>query len=200
MGGRWEHIEDLTCFMARTTVHVKRSQRENVAYFRQDMNSGRFDFDGKSWVREQKLLFPEFIAVAENERQKRKAGLHGDTLYCQESLNGHPELESMFSHWNWDWITTRCKAAGWRLPRINVLFMGSLGATTPAHFDEQHNFLHQVRGRKLVVVFPYTDYPKMYPFPTTHPCDRCSMVEIQAPDFGRFPRFREAQGLYCILE
>lgn len=198
--GCWERIEDLTSIMARSTVLVKRSKRENVAYFRSDMNSGRFDFDAKSWVRENKMMFPEFVAVAEAERQKLKAGIPGDTLYCQESFNGHPELDAEFGSWKWDWIINRCKAAGWQLPRINVLFMGSMGATTPAHFDEQHNFLHQVRGRKLVVVFPHTDYSKMYPFPTTHPCDRCSMVEIRAPDFGRFPRFREAQGLYCILE
>ena len=36
---------------------------------------------------------------------------------------------------------------GWGLPETNVLFMGTEAATTPAHFDEQHNFLNQVACR-----------------------------------------------------
>ena len=47
--------------------------------------------------------------------------------------------------------------------------------------------------RVQVVLFPFTDYPKMYPFPTTHPCDRQSMVDVAAPDLARFPRFADAQ-------
>lgn len=80
-----------------------------------------------------------------------------------------------------------------------MLFMGMEGATTPAHFDEQHNFLNQVRGHKLVVLFPPEDYTRLYPFPVTHPCDRCSMVDVRQADLQRFPRFAEAQGHVVTL-
>ena len=63
------------------------------------------------------------------------------------------------------------------------------GAETPLHFDERENLFfqagcfcrgirgrivpdRQVRGLKEIVVFPFVDYSKLYPFPTTHPCDR----------------------------
>jgi len=88
---------------------------------------------------------------------------------------------------------------GWGLPETNVLFMGTVGATTPAHFDEQHNFLNQVRGKKTIVLFPPDDYTRMYPFPVTHPCDRCSMVDVHNADLERFPRFSEARGHVITL-
>merc|ERR1712113_673668 len=93
----------------------------------------------------------------------------------------------------------QCQRHGWGLPESNVLFMGSEGATTPAHFDEQHNFFNQVRGHKFVALFPPDDYTRMYPFPVTHPCDRCSMVDVRNPDFDRFPRFMEARGHVTTL-
>merc|ERR1712054_116779 len=49
------------------------------------------------------------------------------------------------------------------------------------------------------VLFPHVEYNRMYPFPVTHPCDRQSMVDVEDPDYSRFPRFKEATGNYTML-
>lgn len=203
---RWEDLEALTKTMAKTEVLVKRSARLNVAYFKEERNTGGFAFDAKSFVREEKVPFKDFVASADAAAARGRGptgadstGNGGDVLYCQETFTGHPELENEFSSWDWTWAVQQCQRHGWGLPETNVMFMGTEGASTPAHFDEQHNFLNQVRGQKAVILFPPTDYTRMYPFPVTHPCDRCSMVDVQRPDLDKFPRFAEATGHYTVL-
>lgn len=206
----WEDLDVLTRTMSRTKVLVKRSRRDTVAYFRAERNEGRHPFHPDEYVRESKVPFSEFIAEANVTRdrrgaqgscadQKGKEVAEGDVLYCQETFMNHPELQDEFSAWDWTWVLRQCKRHGWGLPETNVLFMGTEGATTPAHFDEQHNFLQQVRGEKLVVLFPPDDYTRMYPFPVTHPCDRCSLVDVRTPDLERFPNFREVRGQVTTL-
>lgn len=36
----------------------------------------------------------------------------------------------------------------------------------------------QIRGLKEIVVYPFVDYARLYPFPTTHPCDRQCLVSM----------------------
>jgi len=196
--------------MAKTSVLVKTSKRESVAYFRAERNAGKHNFSGENFVKEAKVPFREFVARADKlhdsarkaEAEKCSVGESSDpcdVLYCQETFTGHPELEKEFGTWDWKWVLEQCTRYGWGLPETNVLFMGSEGATTPAHFDEQHNFLNQVRGHKLVVLFPPDDYTCMYPFPVTHPCDRCSLVDVRNADLEHFPRFKQARGHVAIL-
>lgn len=121
--------------------------------------------------------------------------------YLQETLSGHSEMASEFSSWKWELPVRISAACGWGLPDSNELFMGMKNAETPLHFDERENLFYQIRGQKEVVVFPFTDYTRLYPFPTTHPCDRQSMVgSPKEPDLEAFPKFPEAQGHYATLK
>ena len=121
--------------------------------------------------------------------------------YLQETLSGHSEMASEFSTWKWELPVRISAACGWGLPDSNELFIGMKGAETPLHFDERENLFYQIRGQKEVVCFPFTDYPRLYPFPTTHPCDRQSMVgSPKEPDLEAFPKFREAKGYYATLK
>ncbi|MBB3223355.1 cupin-like domain-containing protein [Pseudoduganella umbonata] len=65
---------------------------------------------------------------------------------------------------------------------------------TPAHFDESHNLACVVGGRRRFTLFPPEQVANLYlgpldfaPTPTP-----ISLVAFRAPDFGRFPKFREA--------
>jgi hypothetical protein len=65
---------------------------------------------------------------------------------------------------------------------------------TPAHFDESHNLACVVSGRRRFTLFAPEQVANLYlgpldfaPTPTP-----ISLVSFRAPDFARFPRFREA--------
>lgn len=122
-------------------------------------------------------------------------------MYLQETLSGHSEMAEEFASWKWELPIRISHACGWGLPDSNELFVGMQGAETPLHFDERENLFFQVRGLKEIVVFPFVDYSKLYPFPTTHPCDRQSMVgsPLEA-DLDAFPKFRHASGHYATLQ
>jgi hypothetical protein len=76
------------------------------------------------------------------------------------------------------------------LPRI---WLGN-AITTPTHLDEWNNIGCVVRGRRRFTLFPPEQIRNLYigPLdfaPTGAPM---SLVPLHAPDFERFPRFREA--------
>merc|ERR1712224_971703 len=97
-------------------------------------NNGGHEFDAESFVRESKMLFPEFVDAtdaAEQERSRREPsapvdedfGVTNNVLYCQEVLVNHSELADEFSTWDWAWVLEQCQTHRWGLPETNVLFM-----------------------------------------------------------------------------
>ena len=65
---------------------------------------------------------------------------------------------------------------------------------TPAHFDQSHNIAVCVAGRRRFTLFPPEQVANLYVGPLEHtPAGMpMSLVDFAAPDFDRFPRFREA--------
>ena len=70
---------------------------------------------------------------------------------------------------------------------------------TPAHYDEQENFFAHVKGYKRFLLFAPDQFPCMYPYPTYHPCDRQSQVDLENPNYELFPKFKEVSGYEIVV-
>jgi len=66
--------------------------------------------------------------------------------------------------------------------------------TVQTHFDLKENIACVVNGRRRFTLFPPEQTPNLYPgpFELTLSGPPVSMVRLDAPDFDRYPRFREA--------
>jgi Cupin-like domain len=62
---------------------------------------------------------------------------------------------------------------------------------TQIHHDRDHNLACVVAGRRRFVLFPPEQVANLYVGPIDNP-PPLSIVDLDAPDFERFPRFREA--------
>jgi len=72
-------------------------------------------------------------------------------------------------------------------------WIGPRGHVEPLHSDEGDGTLLQIQGRKRVVLFPASQLYNLYPFPLFAKIGPwVSQVDLDAPDFERFPRLREA--------
>ncbi|MGH7844035.1 MAG: cupin-like domain-containing protein [Candidatus Binatia bacterium] len=77
------------------------------------------------------------------------------------------------------------------------MFFGCKGSVTPLHYDPDLPYLlHTVLyGKKRVVLFANEESKNLY----KHPFNTRSYVDIDEPDFGKFPRLREATGYQAII-
>jgi Cupin-like domain len=85
-----------------------------------------------------------------------------------------------------------------QIERINF-WMGGKGCLTQLHFDGDHNFLVQIRGKKELILFRPEDSAYLYPKEggiNTHE----SSVELDHIDYDRFPLVRNASAFSCTLQ
>ncbi|MBV9528696.1 cupin-like domain-containing protein, partial [Sphingomonas sp.] len=75
-------------------------------------------------------------------------------------------------------------------PRI---WIGNSSRVAP-HYDESDNIACVVSGRRRFILFPPEQVANLYvgPIDKTVAGQPTSMVDLEAVDFGRFPKFREA--------
>ncbi len=71
-----------------------------------------------------------------------------------------------------------------------------------AHFDAPENIACVVAGRRRFTLFPPEQLPNLYigPLDFTPAGQAISLVDLAAPDFERFPRFREALDAAIVAE
>jgi len=132
-----------------------------------------------------------------------KDGKNGHFHYMQECYGENvvdEDMKRQYEAFNWPWLNNIKSECGWKEFEKNLLFIGQDGYLSPAHFDGIENFFAQIKGRKQCVLFPRSMFERMYPHPTSHPCDCQSSVDLSNPDFERFPKMRELKGVKCILE
>lgn len=87
---------------------------------------------------------------------------------------------------------------------MNHFWYGAPGCVTALHFDWTSNFLVQVSGRKQVTLYAPSQTPYLYPA-GDGPAGwidlrEHSLLDIERPDYERFPLFRKARPLGAVLE
>jgi hypothetical protein len=86
---------------------------------------------------------------------------------------------------------------------LQSMWIGNQTLTAP-HYDNMENIACVVAGRRRFTLFPIEQFPNLYvgPLDLTPAGQPISLVDIRAPDYERFPRYREAEahGMSAILE
>lgn len=86
-------------------------------------------------------------------------------------------------------------------PPLASIWMGNRTIAS-AHFDMSNNLALNAVGRRRFTLFPPDQVANLYPGPIepTPGGQVVSMVDFDAPDFGRHPRFREALAAAQVAE
>ena len=102
----------------------------------------------------------------------------------------YPELSSYFRfpQYFFDWFALLPQFMRLPYPRV---FIGPKGAVTPLHMDlwRTHAWLSQLSGRKRWLLYPPEHLPYLYEF----------RVDPERPDLTRFPLYRHAKPMECII-
>jgi [protein]-arginine 3-hydroxylase / protease len=87
-----------------------------------------------------------------------------------------------------------------KVKKAATFWLGPAGIVTPIHFDSAHNLLVQIHGRKkLLLISPRESKLLYYPSLDLGHVNY-SPVDVESPDYDRFPRFRKARPLELELE
>ena len=84
-------------------------------------------------------------------------------------------------------------------PAINLWF-GSAENVTPLHYDHTNNFFAQVYGRKRLTLFDPMQTDLLYPYPLEASASHVSFIDLEKPDFEKYPRFCEARALTGVIQ
>eukprot|EP01135_Chromosphaera_perkinsii_P001324 Nk52_evm51s164 gene=Nk52_evmTU51s164 len=121
--------------------------------------------------------------------------------YLQQVLNDTigPNVVKDFLGFNWKWLSMIQQKLGWGQLVSNTLLVGAQGVVTPCHYDEYHNLLAQVKGKKRFLLFGPDNFKNLYPYPVHHPCDRQSRVDFEHPNYSKFPLFKDARAAEAVI-
>jgi len=94
-------------------------------------------------------------------------------------------------------------AADLKVPKVfpkEAFFSSVFRITSPnlqlwTHYDTCDNILIQIRGRKRIVFYPPTEALNLY-----LDGDKSEIVDIDSPDFTRYPKFKDVEQFEVILE
>lgn len=156
--------------------------KENYGHLRVPVVSNNYSKPGKGYMEPDRVItFREFLEIIES-------GPTDLRIFLWNIFNAAPELRQDF-----------------RLPTIMdgfsddfpFMFFGGEGSKVALHYDidMSHVFLNQIHGRKRVVLFP----PSMARHLYRHPFTVASYVDLNRPDYSKFPALAHAKGYETII-
>lgn len=81
-----------------------------------------------------------------------------------------------------------------------TIWIGSDGNISPLHYDAMDNLFAQVSGRKRFLLFDPQQTSSLYPFSAHSKIPHLSQINVDNPDFEKFPNFQKARYSECIIE
>jgi len=85
-------------------------------------------------------------------------------------------------------------------PKSTNVWISSKGVVAMCHYDMYYNFFVQLRGKKKFILFPPSDFRRLYLHPLHHPGYRQCQINLTEPDFRRFPSLMQAGAYEVILD
>lgn len=129
-----------------------------------------------------------------------KTWLEGRPCVVEGSVCGVGLADDLRGGIDWEWLSglLRTQKHG---PVLRVdLEAGSTGGLFPAAYECEDRLMVQVTGRRRVLLMgPGQAFDGLYPYPLHHTYDRYSMVDLEAPDAGLWPKFSGVRGVTAIL-
>ncbi len=157
--------------------------RNNYGHLEVPLYGNDFHQAGKYYMTsKRKMKFGDYLTLIENEPTELR-------MFLYNIFDHAPELANDFS------MPDIMK--GWN-QRYYFMFFGGQGSTVNLHYDIDcsHVFLSQFQTRKKVYLFAPDQSKYLYHEPFTVK----SQMDVEHPDFEKYPAFKKASGYTTILE
>lgn len=162
-----------------------------VEYFKEQLgniNVGIFDGkiqknDRSFKVPDAEMKFSEFLTIITSDENS------DIRLFLFNIFKHKPELRNDFDFPDFTKLF---------LKKISFMFFGGKNSVVRLHqdMDWSNVFLTQLHGRKEVILFPPQYSSLLYRFPfNVH-----SSVDVEKPDFEKYPGLKFVKGMHCVLE
>jgi Cupin-like domain len=137
-----------------------------------------------------RIRFDRFIDVVAGRTISNRGGKY---YLAQHSLSPDGDMASLLQ----DIEEPDCFEKS--LLQVTNLWLGSTGNISPLHFDRSNNFLCQVSGTKRLILFDPNQSDRLYPFPETSRIPHLAQIDIDNPDFDKFPKSKYAASIEATV-
>ena len=176
-------IKDLSASWAAMKKWSPKYLKDKYGEKRVKVYNANFAKQGKSYMSNVDVIpFNEFIDLVSQRSMDLRMFLYNLKTQMPELVEDIqiPSIASGFSR------------------NLIFMFFGCKGSFTPMHFDIDmaHVFHTPIYGKKRVTLFPIEESKNLY----KHPFACRSYVDVDNPDFNKFPRLKKAQGFQDTLQ
>jgi hypothetical protein len=165
-------------------------QKWSMAYFKAQYGrlrvpvvSRNYSKPGKSYMQPDRVIsFQEYLEILESGPTQLR-------IFAWNIFRVAPELRHDFT------MPTIMDGFVNELP---YMFFGGEGSKVPLHYDidMSHVLLHQIEGRKRLLLFAPDQSRSLY----HHPFTVASYVDLNRPDFAQYPALAGAKGWEVVLQ